>query len=140
MISVSSSQDTVTSSPDLAPLLDIIFIVMVFLLLTANITIETMQVDIPTTADSEVLQTPAADALAINILASAPYWAIKKQSYADWPSFSQALLKQHNNNQQQPLVIGVDKNAPVERMLKLLAFLQKNNINATSIIMEEESL
>lgn len=138
MISARSNQATVTLYPDLAPLLDIIFIVMVFLLLTANISIQTMQVDIPTTADSEVLQTPAADALAINILASAPYWAIKQQTFADWPSFSQALLAQHKDNQQQPLVIGVDRNAPVERMLKLLAFLQKNNINATSIIMEEE--
>ena len=35
--------------PDLTPMIDIIFIVMVFLLLTANVSVQTLNVDIPKT-------------------------------------------------------------------------------------------
>ena len=125
-------------SPDLTPLLDIIFIVMVFLLLTANISIKSMQVSVPTTPEIGVLSQPPANVIAINILATAPYWAIEQQSYDNWDQFSQALLSQHKQQPKRPVIIAADQQAQVAHMLKLLALLQNNNINATSIIMEEE--
>jgi len=124
--------------PDLTPLLDIIFIVMVFLLLTANISVKSMKLDVPTTQDTEVLMPAAKDVLTINILAGTPTWALEQQTFANWDSFKQAFLDKHNNNPKRPLIIGADKHATVENMLTLLAFLQKNNINSTSIIMEQQ--
>lgn len=140
MISSTSRDSNLSFVPDLTPLLDIIFIVMVFLLLTANISIQTMNVDIPTTSDTAILQSPPADVIAINILATEPNWAIQKQTFSDWESFNEVLLKQHKANPEHSLVVAIDKDVAVEKMLKLLAFLQHNKINATSIIMEENKL
>ncbi|WGV98628.1 biopolymer transporter ExbD [Vibrio sp. YMD68] len=124
--------------PDLTPLLDIIFIVMVFLLLTANIDIKTMDVDIPTTNEQTVLTDVDSDVIAINLMLEAPNWAIEKQTFHDWDAFTQALIDVSHQYPKRSLVIGSDKNVPVEKMLQLLAFMQKNEMNATSIIMDEE--
>lgn len=124
--------------PDLTPLLDIIFIVMVFLLLTANIHIQTMKVAIPTTQDSEVLNSPNKPVIAVNILFEKPFWAINNNQYHSWDEFSEALLLLHKQKPKQSIIIGADKNSPVEKTLQLLAFLQRNNINATRIIMDDQ--
>ncbi|GAM64451.1 biopolymer transport protein exbD1 [Vibrio ishigakensis] len=128
--------------PDLTPLLDIIFIVMVFLLLTANISIKTMEVAIPQTEDAEVLNDQDKQVIAVNILASDPKWAIDGKSYSDWDEFTQVLLTEVNktdssSKEKRDLIISPDKAADVESMLKVLAWLQNNNISATNIVMEE---
>ncbi|MGF1695814.1 biopolymer transporter ExbD [Vibrio lamellibrachiae] len=140
---ITSKQNSVFNGddlkPDLTPLLDIIFIVMVFLLLTANIDIKTMDVDIPTTEQQSVLTQVDSEVIAINLMVQAPYWAIEQQTFSDWESFSKALIATSIKYPKRDLVIGSDKNVPVEKMLQLLAFMQKNQMNATSIIMDEET-
>lgn len=128
--------------PDLTPLLDIIFIVMVFLLLTANISIKTMEVAIPQTDDAQVLSEQDKKVITVNVLASEPKWAIDGKAYADWEEFTEVLLQEVNkpapdSNEKRDLIISPDKSADVESMLKVLAWLQNNNISATNIVMEE---
>lgn len=125
-------------TPDLTPLLDIIFIVMVFLLLTATVKIKALDVDLPQTA-TQTLQTTQSDPIAINVVANAPHWALQGKTFAHWEAFKQALITEVKNAPNKPVVIGADKHASVEQMLKLLAFLQENNIKATQLLMEEQS-
>ena len=124
--------------PDLTPLLDIIFIVMVFLLLTANIQIKTMEIAIPQTQDGAVLESPNQDVIAITVLKGSPSWALQGDAISDWNMFSHALLEITKANPEKPIVIAADKLASVESMLKVLALMQNNNINATNIVMEEQ--
>ncbi|MEZ9628833.1 ExbD/TolR family protein [Vibrio breoganii] len=137
MIKSQSSLFDEEFTPDLTPLLDIIFIVMVFLLLTANITIKTMDVAIPQTGDAQVLNDQDKEVIAINILASEPKWAIDGVSFSDWEAFTSELLLQVQSSPKRDLIISPDKSADVESMLKVLAWLQNNNIDATNIVMEE---
>ncbi|MEZ9232167.1 ExbD/TolR family protein [Vibrio amylolyticus] len=124
--------------PDLTPLLDIIFIVMVFLLMTANIDIKTMDIDVPTTDETQVLTPIDTEVIAVNLLIASPHWAIEQQSFASWDDFSSALIRTTKQHPKRDIVIGSDKDVPVEKMLQLLSFMQKNQMNATSIIMDEE--
>ncbi|GEM77957.1 ExbD/TolR family protein [Vibrio superstes] len=137
MIKSQSSLFDEEFTPDLTPLLDIIFIVMVFLLLTANITIKTMDVAIPQTDDAQVLNDQDKEVIAINILASEPKWAIDGISFPNWEEFTNELLLQVQTSPKRDLIISPDKSADVESMLKVLAWLQNNNIDATNIVMEE---
>ncbi|GAD79900.1 ExbD/TolR family protein [Vibrio ezurae] len=137
MIKSQSSLFDEEFKPDLTPLLDIIFIVMVFLLLTANITIKTMEVAIPQTSDAQVLSEQNKTVITVNILTSDPKWAIDGESFTHWNTFTDALLDKVTASQDRDLIISPDKSADVESMLKLLAWLQTNNIDATNIVMEE---
>lgn len=138
MIRSQPESESLSFTPDLTPLLDIIFIVMVFLLLTANIQIKTMDVAIPQTDDAEVLASPDREVIAINILDGDPAWALQGEPIADWTSFTTQLLEAIAQEPEKPVVIAADKQANVESMLKVLAFMQNNNINATNIVMEEQ--
>lgn len=138
MISINNNQENTDDLlPDLTPLLDIIFIVMVFLLLTATVQIKSLNVELPQTS-TQILQTTKADPITINLVANKPYWALQGHSIANWDSFEQQLLTAVNAAPNKPVVIGADKKAAVEQMLKLFAFLQKNNIKATQLLMEDQ--
>lgn len=120
--------------PDLTPLLDIIFIVMVFLLLTAAVKFESLDVSLPTT-DSSMTSMVDKQSITVNILANEPYWALEGKHYIDWNNFTQALLEESSNK--RPIIIGADKTAEVQHLVKLLAFLQDNGIAATQLLTED---
>ncbi|UJF17333.1 biopolymer transporter ExbD [Vibrio sp. SS-MA-C1-2] len=137
MIYSYSNQELDDFKPDLTPLLDIIFIVMVFLLLTSNIAINTLKVDVPETEESAVLQDIESEVIVINILAKQG-WAVEGEKIKDWQGVKKALLEQHQLSPNKELVISADKKAPIDKMMKLLAFLQQNKIKTTSVTMDEE--
>ncbi|WP_087017979.1 ExbD/TolR family protein [Thaumasiovibrio subtropicus] len=137
MISSQSHQSSQDFKPDLTPLLDIIFIVMVFLLLTASINIQTLEIDVPQTDEESVLTNVEQDVIAINIKSTAPHWAINGTTYTHWDEFTQALLDNVAEHPEHSLILGADKQANVELMLKMLAFMQKHHLSQTQIIMEE---
>lgn len=122
---------------DLTPLLDIIFIVMVFLMLSANIKLQSLQVDLPTT-DTSAVQVVDNKAVTINILSSKPHWAIDGEKLADWSVFQQKLIQIVQEKPATQWVIAADKTAEVQHMVKLLGFLQQHNIQATQLLIEEE--
>ena len=138
MIRSQSENESEVMIPDLTPLLDIIFIVMVFLLLSANIQVKTMEIDIPKAREASTLSSVAKENLMINILQGTPTWAIEGHPIDTWDEFALTLLQKIKANPDSTVLIGADKQASVENMLHVLAFLQKNNINATHIQMEEK--
>lgn len=124
-------------SPDITPLLDIIFIVLVFLLLTANIPLQSLEVDLPQT-DSEALSSiQDSKSITINLLAGNPAWALQGEQYENWEQFKPVLQAQAAALKETDLILASDKNVTVDSMLKLLAFLQEHQIQATQILMDE---
>lgn len=138
MIRSQRANDQQSFQVDLTPLLDIIFIVMVFLMLSANIKLQSLEVDLPTT-DSSASQVVDDKAVTINLLHQAPHWAIDGAAQADWPTFQQKLIKITQEKPATQWVIAADKTADVQYMVQLLGFLQQHNIQATQILIEEES-
>ncbi len=124
--------------PDLTPMIDIIFIVMVFLLLTANVNVQTLNVDIPKTEETSQLSSPDKPVISIGILHSEEQkWALDGKKFNEWKEFTAELLKLRSQFPEKPFVIAADKKADVESMLNLFAFMQKYQISATNIVMEE---
>jgi len=122
---------------DLTPLLDIIFIVMVFLMLSANIKLQSLEVDLPTT-DTSAMQVVDNKAVTINILAAEPRWAIDGETLSDWTAFQEQLIKMVQEKPDTEWIIAADKTSDVQYMVKLLGFLQQHNIQATQLLIEEE--
>ncbi|MDN3612521.1 ExbD/TolR family protein [Vibrio ostreicida] len=135
MITVSRRPSQQGLTPDLTPLLDIIFIVMVFLMLTAAVKLDSLEVDLPT-VDAASTSPVETKSITVNLLDHEPYWAINGREYIDWDNFTLALLEAHRS-QQQPLVIGAEKTADVQSLVKLLTFLQENGIAATQLLTQE---
>ncbi len=130
-------QDDDGLNPDLTALMDIIFIVMVFLLLSANIQIQTLDVTLPTTEQSQAL-TPQSEAvvLAISVINDEETWGLQDQQFNDWQQFSEAFLDALARDPSASVIIACDKQTNVGKLLKLVEFMQVNNIQATNIMME----
>tara|TARA_R110001592_G_C13185365_1_gene751562 strand:- start:2879 stop:3289 length:411 start_codon:yes stop_codon:yes gene_type:complete len=128
---------SLNSTFELTPLIDIIFIIIVFLLLTANPSLLSLAVDIPSSEDLNTGQTNSSNSLNISIFKQDPVWAIGQQRFANWTDFKFALLSDIADKSQL-LSIAAEHDAEVEPLLKLLALLNKEQIPNTQILMEQE--
>ncbi|EJG0324883.1 biopolymer transporter ExbD [Vibrio parahaemolyticus] len=135
MIKVPQDNNRNGLTPDLTPLLDIIFIVMVFLMLTAAVKLDSLDVALPST-DSQAVAEVDKQSITVNILKDEPYWAINGQTYIDWENFTLALLEESKSTD-KPVVIGAEKTANIQSLVQLLGFLQENGIQATQLLTEE---
>ena len=121
---------------DLTPLIDIIFIVLVFLLLTANTQLLTLPVDVPKEADSELTGLSQEQHLSITILTEAPHWALNGQPFEEFAQFEAAFIQAYTDSPAINVVVAADKNAPVQPLMTVLALLQRQQITNTQILME----
>ncbi|MTI13623.1 ExbD/TolR family protein [Sansalvadorimonas verongulae] len=136
-----ANDDTAQPSllPDLTPMLDVIFIVMVFLMLSVNVAPLALPVDLPTMGaeQAEVVEEP--NTLAVNVFNESGGWALDGKEFQSWEQLSQALLAAHKADPNQSVIIAGDRNAPMERLVQLLSFLQAQQWPAASIQMEKSS-
>lgn len=136
MIRIDASSEP-SMLPDLTSMLDILFIVMVFLLLIVNIPVKTLEIDVPKTEHSQPLASVSQSPITVNVLPNSPYWGIDGTTYDTFEAFTQALTQALAKNS-QPLLVGADDLAPAGKMLQLLAYLKTQNIKNTHILMEEQ--
>lgn len=125
---------------ELTPLMDIVFIVIVFLLLTANVQVLSLPVDIPETDSPLSKASPIQRPLTVTIHAASPHWVINTdetgpQPYKEWHAFRDALIGQLDTPNTHVL-IAPDAQASAEKLLQLLALLNERAFSDVQILME----
>lgn len=129
---------TFSTSLELTPLIDIIFIVVVFLLLTANTQLLSLPVEIPDNDSNAETATVSDQTTLITLQATHPLWGINEQQFDDWQAFETALLnKVSNDPANQHINIAAAHNANVEPLIKLLALLNEKQVANTQILMKD---
>lgn len=137
MIEVKGEENNTISGLDLTPLIDIIFIVLVFLLLTANTQLLSLPVDVPTESSAELTPIDQVENITINVLASEPHWALDGVAFKQFSEFEHAFIKQYQQQSESKVIIAADKTAPVQPLMTLLSLLQRQQITNTQILMEQ---
>lgn len=123
---------------ELTPVVDIIFIVVVFLLLTTNSQLLSLPVAIPQADDNELqIAQKKSNSITITLSKQAPNWAIEKTTFSDWKSFKIKLLE-HLEQPDLQLIIAASQDVEVEPLVQLLALLNKYQIADTQILIEEK--
>lgn len=136
MIALPHNEDPQALGLDLTPLIDIIFIVLVFLLLTANTQLLSLPIEVPTATDAKLSELSQEKHITVNVLVTAPYWALDGKTFSQFNDFEAAFIAAFNANPSAKVVIAADKSAPVQPLMTLLAALQRQQITNTQIIME----
>lgn len=141
MIRISDIDETSASlsMADLTPLLDVVFIVMVFLLFTANVQTLSLPVELPQATAQEASLTTEPKTLTVSILAKGDPWAIEEQKYPQWEAFAAALLKRVNQEPGTTVLIAGDKEAPLGNLVELMMFFSQHKIAAAQVLMEQET-
>ena len=131
-----SSNAAIEGGIDVTPLIDIIFILLVFLMLTANTQLFALPVDVPEQGQQQAKTLENTKQISINIMASAPYWALNGKSYADFGVFKRDFIEQYRSDSQAKVIIAADKKAEIQPLMQLLAMLREQQISQTQILME----
>ncbi|WP_226703945.1 ExbD/TolR family protein [Microbulbifer elongatus] len=122
-------------APDLTPLLDIIFIVLVFLLLTANMRLASLPMDLP--ASEHIAAIMPSEPITISLSNRGPHlWGIGDRGFSNQAEFEQALLVALLAEPERAVALASDRNVPVQRMLDLFALLQKQGVAVAEIAMQ----
>jgi biopolymer transport protein ExbD len=134
-----SSENGGFNLPDMTALLDVIFILLTFLLLTANAVPLSLDVSLPEDSQRSADAVAPADSLTISLFPEAGRWGINGREFTTWHSFESALMKQITTDSSKEVVLAGDRDVSLEKLLKLFSLLQKNNIATTQILMRQET-
>lgn len=121
---------------DLTSLVDVIFILMVFFLLTTNSVEHALTLDLPTDGADQATPVTTPDPIILTLFAGAPRWQVNQQPLQDWLAVEQAILQQRTERPGAEVVIAGDRQVPLERLLQALAFLRREGLRTAEILME----
>ncbi len=121
--------------PDLTPLLDVMFMLIVFFILTANSVPYALDVNLPEDDESVVEAVEDPEMLSVTLLADGAGWKINDLVFENEGAFKEALILKLEKNT-KILIIG-DKDVSMQTLLSVMTFLRKNNIQTADIVMDQ---
>lgn len=123
-------------APDLTPLIDVVFILIVFLILSFNSSLYSLEVNLPQDKDNITKAVADNKKIAVYLLSKEEGWKIDKVAYKTEEKFRQALKNISQQNPQLKIMIISDQKADVAKLVNLLTFLEKLQIKKINIAVE----
>ncbi len=123
---------------DLTPMLDVLFILIVFFVLTANSAQLVLDLKLPTEKAPQARTLDKADKIVLGIFNEEGRWTLDGKEIADWPALQAALRALVRDRPKARFVIAGDKRIPLQRFVKALAFLQELGIKDTELVMQPD--
>jgi len=116
-------------SPDLTPLIDVIFILLIFFIITSSFKKDTsvLKLELPSSSStSKVVQKEN-----ISIELNQKYLSYKgiKMNFVSLQKELEVV-----KNKQQSIMINIDKDVPYNKVVQLLDLLQLNNLNNIAFV------
>ncbi|TMN71943.1 biopolymer transporter [Pseudoalteromonas sp. S1727] len=123
--------------PDLTALIDVLFILLVFLLLTAAVKLEMLDVALPEVgSDNQApLEQQKAIVLSVKYTDQQLIYALAKQPFSSLNEVVDALREKKS---QQGVYLAIDQQVPSGDLVKLLAALSKEDHKIANILIEGE--
>ena len=133
MINSASKNEIESPSLELTPLIDIVFIVIVFLLITANAPLLKLPVNIPEVIHSSKADLAEPKSMVVSIHKLSPVWGIDHQTYESWDEFERSLLKTLEPD--LSVSIATDKAASADNLVKVMSLLNLQQMKDVQIVM-----
>ncbi|RJE73392.1 biopolymer transporter [Pseudoalteromonas sp. MSK9-3] len=122
--------------PDLTALLDVLFIVLVFLLLSVAVQVNVLEVSLPDSGEQgEVVSEQSPQVLSLTYDGTTVSYALDEQPFSTRETLMQAVS---HIAKEKPLFIAIDKQAPSEELVRLLADLSQQNRQIANILIEHK--
>lgn len=122
--------------PDLTPMLDILFILLVFFMLAVGQVFQTMDLTLPESASQEFPQAQMDNMIVLSLGNNEDSYAINDQKIQNLEAFKQEILKTVQTHPDQKIVLAGDRSVSLERLLNVLTFLNNNGIQTANILMQ----
>lgn len=126
------------SHVDLTPLIDVVFIIVVFLLLTANTRLLSLPITVPESDDIPESVSALPAVIKISISAANEGWFLEDENYSRWEVFRERLMDTIRREPNSVVSIAADQQADVQRFVKVLTLLTQQEIKSTQIVLKQE--
>ncbi len=124
-------------SPDLTAMLDILFILLFFFMLTIGSVYQSLDLSLPKKTDSRKnFQQSDKDAILEIGLHS---YALNGKELRSFLELKKALALLFAEESQSKIVIAGEKSITMERLLEVLSYLQEQKIRTANILMQRDS-
>jgi len=135
-----SERDSIAGDllPDFTPLLDVMFMLIVFLVLTANAVPFAVDVALPSDADEVSQAVEEDDTILLTLLPEAEGWKIGEVHYQQESAMQAALIAKHQGDKTQRIIIAGEKSVSMQKLLSVITFLRKQNIQTADILVNQE--
>lgn len=119
--------------PDLTPLLDILFILLVFFVLTAGVGAGVLHVALP---EAEAAAAPP-DSVALELRRDGGY-ALDGRLFAHFEALQAELRARIAARPHTPLVIAADRGVAIERLVEALSWLRAEGLDSAGILIRDK--
>ena len=121
--------------PDLTPLIDVMFMLIIFLILTMNVALKSFNVELAEDKDN-LVQDQAVASLDLVIFNNADDWLLDGVKFSSFEELKLELQKRAGNDDDIKINILSDKSVPVEKLVRLLIFTNDQKIDSSNIIVK----
>lgn len=124
---------------DLTAMTDMIFILLIFFILTSNVAQNVFDIELPK-SDPSYKQTKAiSDAKDVKItLFTNGEFAVGDTKYQNYDAFKKEVKRLHTLNKNTPFVLITEKTLPTENLFTVLTFLKAEDITKVDILVKQE--
>lgn len=122
--------------PDLTPMLDMLFILLVFFMLTVGTVYKSLDLVLPSGVTEELPHEELNNKIVLEI--SAKEYALRGEAIADMDQLKDQITKLMLEEKNPEVVIASDKNVSIEKLLNILTYLQSQGIEAANILMNQK--
>ncbi|MCC3305276.1 ExbD/TolR family protein [Sneathiella sp. HT1-7] len=124
-------------APDLTPMLDILFILLVFFLLTVGTVMRSLDLQLPSAVEEELEQLNEPRHIMLEIRESS--YALDGQEFTHFGELKEAIKESRAAHSDHEIIVAGDRQISIEKLLKVLTYLQSQGIEAANILMQKET-
>lgn len=125
-------------APDLTPMLDILFILLVFFILTAGAVFQSLELTLPESVSDELRITDQPKHIMLEIRPQG--YALDGSPIKTPTKLKEVVSAAVRAKPDYELIVAADKNTSIERLLSVLTFLQSRGIEAANILMKKDPI
>ncbi len=124
-------------APDLTPMLDILFMLLVFFLLTAGSVLQSLELNLPSAVEEELADVRTPKHILLEIRTET--YALDGEEMPDFAALKETLDSAVAAKPEHELIVAGDRKIAIERLLRVLTYLQSRGIDAANILMQKET-
>ena len=123
---------------DLTPMLDVIFILLIFFILSIGQVFQTLDLQLPSSVSNKSAMTNDVNKNIILEIGKKNY-ALNGKKTANFMELKAMIMQTIKSKSKNKLIVMGDKSIRLERLLLVLTFLQEKGIKAVNILMQEKN-
>lgn len=133
MIKAPVEKEETKMSDVMTPMIDVIFSLIAFMMLMINAPLLTMEMSLPEAKKEAELTVADSKNVTVVILHNDDQWQVEQGNILNQNALTNELSRLQQKNDKLQVLLTIEKDVPVQRMISTIAILNKLNITGSQV-------